>query len=273
MRRSMESHFGIRLDSTFAEPRRGAAVRAVPRELEALPRARAREMAAEFSISPVELHLVSRGFKQYRNAPRVSLPSPAKSGTPCSRALRERRSRRELTSPLALDDLATLLVESFEPTSILLQRGCRRLPAVSPLAVGGRPLSARRVRRSGERRRPRAWPLPPQRAHERARTAPSRPPREILDEGFFADFVVSTAAVLVFAAVFDRTIAKYGERGYRLVLLDAGHAAQNALLDAERLACRPSRSAVSTRRRSRSGYRPRRPRRSRRPLRRARRTP
>ena len=40
---------------------------------------------------------------------------------------------------------------------------------------------------------------------------------------------------MLFVAVLDRTLHKYGARGYRYILLEAGHAAQNlCLLAAER---------------------------------------
>jgi SagB-type dehydrogenase family enzyme len=45
-------------------------------------------------------------------------------------------------------------------------------------------------------------------------------------------FVAEAPAILCFAAVFDRTQAKYGPRGYRYVLIEAGHAAQNLCLAA-----------------------------------------
>ncbi len=44
--------------------------------------------------------------------------------------------------------------------------------------------------------------------------------------------VGSAALTLVFAAVYARTVGKYGERGRRYVALEAGHAAQNVLLQA-----------------------------------------
>jgi SagB-type dehydrogenase family enzyme len=45
----------------------------------------------------------------------------------------------------------------------------------------------------------------------------------------------NAAAAIVLTGVFERTQAKYGERGYRFVLLEAGHAAQNLLLVAASL--------------------------------------
>jgi SagB-type dehydrogenase family enzyme len=45
----------------------------------------------------------------------------------------------------------------------------------------------------------------------------------------------SAAAAIVIGASLQRTMAKYGERGYRYVLLEAGHAAQNICLAAAEL--------------------------------------
>jgi len=44
--------------------------------------------------------------------------------------------------------------------------------------------------------------------------------------------VKAGAAVLVFAAVYERTKVKYGERGIRYVHMEVGHAAQNVALQA-----------------------------------------
>jgi SagB-type dehydrogenase family enzyme len=45
----------------------------------------------------------------------------------------------------------------------------------------------------------------------------------------------NAAAILFIAAVFGRTVFKYGDRGYRFVLLEAGHLAQNANLTAREM--------------------------------------
>src|SRR5262245_9738467 len=40
-------------------------------------------------------------------------------------------------------------------------------------------------------------------------------------------YLTDAVAVAVIAADVERTLAKYGDRGYRYVLLEAGHCAQN----------------------------------------------
>jgi SagB-type dehydrogenase family enzyme len=45
-----------------------------------------------------------------------------------------------------------------------------------------------------------------------------------------APYVDNANAVVLITAVFDRTLRKYSARGYRYILLEAGHAAQNLCL-------------------------------------------
>ena len=45
-------------------------------------------------------------------------------------------------------------------------------------------------------------------------------------------WAAEAAVVLVFSAVCRRSLGKYGDRGYRYLLLEAGHAAQNVVLTA-----------------------------------------
>jgi SagB-type dehydrogenase family enzyme len=47
------------------------------------------------------------------------------------------------------------------------------------------------------------------------------------------DFIEDAPLTLVFAAEFDRTTRRYGQRGVRYVYMEAGHAAQNVHLQAE----------------------------------------
>jgi SagB-type dehydrogenase family enzyme len=55
-------------------------------------------------------------------------------------------------------------------------------------------------------------------------------PVELSDVFVQQELVASAAAVVLVGAVFFRSVFKYGERGYRFVLLEAGHVVQNALL-------------------------------------------
>jgi SagB-type dehydrogenase family enzyme len=43
----------------------------------------------------------------------------------------------------------------------------------------------------------------------------------------YPEIVSQASLVVIMVAVFARTCRKYGERGYRFVLLDCGHVAQN----------------------------------------------
>jgi len=77
-------------------------------------------------------------------------------------------------------------------------------------------------------------------SHELARldaaALDSRPEGQPLQRLVFADGLWENAGgLLVLTGLFARTQEKYGERGYRFVLLDAGHLAQNILLACEDL--------------------------------------
>lgn len=62
------------------------------------------------------------------------------------------------------------------------------------------------------------------------RTAPHVPVEQLAQASLHPDVVQAAAAVLALYADWDRLVAKYGDRGYRYALLEAGHMAQNILL-------------------------------------------
>jgi SagB-type dehydrogenase family enzyme len=49
------------------------------------------------------------------------------------------------------------------------------------------------------------------------------------------DLAMSAAAYVFISAVFARSTFKYGDRGYRFILFEAGHLAQNATLTAQEM--------------------------------------
>jgi SagB-type dehydrogenase family enzyme len=55
---------------------------------------------------------------------------------------------------------------------------------------------------------------------------------DLWEAGLRQDAVRGAVAVFVIAAVYERTEGKYGERAERYVEMEAGHAAQNLLLQA-----------------------------------------
>jgi len=60
--------------------------------------------------------------------------------------------------------------------------------------------------------------------------------KQTLVNGCLGQHFVSTGAIIIFiSSVFRRNMAKYGHRGLRYILLDAGHLAQNMILGAEAL--------------------------------------
>jgi SagB-type dehydrogenase family enzyme len=61
-------------------------------------------------------------------------------------------------------------------------------------------------------------------------------PPHLLSELFMRQpYVADSAFVLILAAVFDRSLWKYEDRGYRYLLFEAGHVAQNCNLAAAAL--------------------------------------
>jgi len=62
------------------------------------------------------------------------------------------------------------------------------------------------------------------------RSAPHVPAEQLAEASLHPGVVQAAAAVLALCADWNRLIAKYGDRGYRYALLEAGHVAQNILL-------------------------------------------
>ncbi len=169
----------------------------------------------------------------------VALPSPRVLACPLEEAIAGRAScRRFATEPLLLADVSTLLSAAY---------GCR-----GEVSVGGFSFQARPVPSAGA-----IYPLgihlialsvtgiapgiyrylPAPHALE---GAPSRLSRDFLSELFLGQHHAAAAGVLaVVTARLDATLARYGDRGYRYVLLEAGHLTQNLNLAASAigLAC------------------------------------
>jgi SagB-type dehydrogenase family enzyme len=175
--------------------------------------------------------------KTYPTRKSIALPRPRRPilGTRLDDALAKRRSPRGAfgTEPIGKDVLGAVLHEALGPTESL--RAWPSAGGLYPLEFYVIAVAADAV--------PAGVYHYDATAHALASLGPCPPP-EVLRRVILAEAPPApnetrpvnrwdTAAfALVVTAVFERTQRKYGERGYRFVLLDAGHAAQNVLLSA-----------------------------------------
>jgi SagB-type dehydrogenase family enzyme len=159
----------------------------------------------------------------------MTLPPPGTtSGLSVEQALARRRSARAYDStPVTLPELSQLLWAAQGENR---RKGFRTVPSAGALY----PLELYAV--SGE-----VTGLAPgvykYRAdgHTLGRIAEGDPRADIARAALGQSWIAKSRAILVVAAVFRRTMAKYGERGLRYVHMEAGHAAQNVYLQATAL--------------------------------------
>lgn len=165
----------------------------------------------------------------------VALPPPDRS-SPLDRLLARRRSCRAFSpEPLAIADLSTLLQATYGPArSDLLPTGLRVQSRVVPSAGGLYPLELYLLLTRVDGVAGGVYHL--DLLHHRLEPMRGPASDDQLDEMILVSPFLENANVVVFVAgVFGRTLRKYGPRGYRYVLLEAGHAAQNFCLAAAEL--------------------------------------
>lgn len=68
------------------------------------------------------------------------------------------------------------------------------------------------------------------RDHDLIQWLPGDKRRQICEAALSQESILRAPAVYILAAIYERTTAKYGERGIRYAHMEAGHAAQNLLL-------------------------------------------
>lgn len=148
----------------------------------------------------------------------VALPDPGE--TNLTALIRARRSAREFTGEaLASAEIATILGSGFgiiESSGAVYRRAGPSAGGLYPLevyVVSGGAISHYNVR-----------------DHSLEPVGPAPEPG-LLSASFLGQpWVESAGALFVISAVFARTQTKYGPRGYRYALIEAGHVAQNFCL-------------------------------------------
>ncbi len=183
-----------------------------------------------FTPRTAERGPIPQMHKDYR-VEAIPLPPPKVDphGLSLEEAIRKRRSVRDYSDePLTLEELARLL---FYGLGVTGSPGYKR---AAPTAGGLTPIELYPVvnnvadlERGLYHYDALAHHLHPLRQGDLR--------REIAKACLEQDFLANAAVVLVLTAVHRRTAWKYGERAYRYVLLDAGHAAENIQLEATAL--------------------------------------
>jgi SagB-type dehydrogenase family enzyme len=162
--------------------------------------------------------------------PRRALPTPRRPEGPLWQVIAKRRScRRFSDAPVSGHDLAGLLESAYGVTHALEEHTLplRAVPSGGALYPLELYVAALRV----EGLEPGLYHFDPL-APALAVVHDSLGADDVSPLSTYPDIVAGSAAVLFVAAVFGRTRFKYGVRGYRFALLEAGHVAQNVLLTA-----------------------------------------
>ena len=156
----------------------------------------------------------------------IILPEPRNSGEiSVEEALLERRSIRNYKNEaLTLAEISQLL---WAAQGITHPGGYRTAPSAGALY----PLEVYVVAGNLDGLRPGIYKYRPQ-GHELEKVAEGDVRAELCAAALDQECIEDGAAVLVFAAVYERTTWKYGERGVRYVHMEVGHAAQNVYLQA-----------------------------------------
>ncbi|HZO61751.1 MAG TPA: SagB/ThcOx family dehydrogenase [Gaiellaceae bacterium] len=198
--------------------------------------ARQLEGTRRLAASPHLLLSSSRAVKRH-GRPRVALPPPAELSPPLGEVITSRRSERAFDRrPIPGAALAALLHAGYGVTGLLPPEDDRPALPLRAVPSGGAlyPLELYpAVLRVGNVKR------------GLYHFDPLSPGLELLRSGLreeelaalstYPEVASSCAALVLVAAIFGRTRFKYGLRGYRFALLEAGHVAQNLALAATAL--------------------------------------
>jgi SagB-type dehydrogenase family enzyme len=186
----------------------------------------------------------ARSVKRSRHLPAVTLPEPALPQASFGDVVNARRSERCFgAGPVSLEELSGLLHAAYGTTHPMIPDappGIGPLFRTVPSGGGLYPLELDAFAwnvHGLERGRYHFDPL--RRVLEVIRVADER--EAMRSTTVYEDIVTGCAVLVVISAMFWRTRFKYGLRGYRFALIEAGHVAQNVLLAATAfdLACVP----------------------------------
>jgi SagB-type dehydrogenase family enzyme len=192
--------------------------------------------AARLDGSP-DLQLSSTRAVKRVGGELVRLPTPHQPDAGLWQTLRERTSTRRFgPGPVQLAELSALLLSAYGVTHALDGPGGEHLLPLRAVPSGGAlyPLEVFAAVLAVDALAPGVYHFDPLRTGlETVRHGAAR--EEIAQLSTYPEIAGECAVLFLVAAVFGRTRFKYGQRGYRFALLEAGHVAQNLLLAATAL--------------------------------------
>jgi SagB-type dehydrogenase family enzyme len=175
-------------------------------------------------------------FRTYPGAERIDLPGRDFDLAPgLGATLKARVSTRDFVDePMGLEDLGRLLHASYGTSGFREIEGYRFRGRPMPSAGGLYPLEIYLSVRSVRGLAPGLYHYDA-RAHQLEVRQRGDFTDQVADMAYDQPMLGAAAVVLVISAVWQRTMWKYRQRGYRFVLLDAGHLGQNLYLVATAL--------------------------------------
>lgn len=171
-------------------------------------------------------------YKTYTRLPIKKLPHPKKITRSLSDIIEKRRSGRTSSGkPLSSSELSTLLKTSVGTT----ERNGEVQRRAYPSGGARFPIEVYPIVLNGDDEIPSGVYHYNPKSHDLSVLRERKFTPEDISCLTSYEWVGNAAILLIFTAVFARSKKKYGERGYRYILLEAGHMGENVYLSAQAL--------------------------------------
>jgi len=188
------------------------------------------------TLNPEEEPWAGPQFKEYPGQPAIELPVLSDLNLPLDQAIRRRLTCRSFSSsPLTLNELSTILAVGNGVEGVVQLGPHEHLERPMPSGGGLYPLEFYPIVRQVEGLAPGLYHYAPL-MHQLEQLKLMEFPDTFISQIFMNQpYLVGARVVLLITAVVERSMHKYGDRGYRYILLEAGHSAQNMCLAAASL--------------------------------------
>lgn len=175
-------------------------------------------------------------FKEDFDVPILKLPPPRLPHQSFGSLLARCGScRRYSAKSIDADQISALLFATYGCLSTTVIGSFEEFTRPVPSGGGLYPLEIYLIMMNCGEIAPGIYHFNPQHHHLAQLPQAALSPATVADLFLSQSFVAEVACIFVITAVVDRSMAKYQDRGYRYMLFEAGHAAQNATLAATAL--------------------------------------